>query len=218
MRDLIKDASSTEADGGEEQELEELADLARQLLSQREIKVEEEDGSTSIVDRLTLMNASTDESYNQRLPAFSMRGTSRQVIEAKRRLGMMPTNSGVLSQARFRMQDYMYGNRCGIWSIKLPGLKGEKINDVRVKVENVEESGPIVGYQAKNINIKIVRRKKMNKHKWKKLRRKYRNSTRHSRSKRKRNREELMKEYAYLGMWIMKLTVTRVGVWKKIGE
>jgi hypothetical protein len=198
MRDLIHEAQGVKK--GDESELEELADLARKLLSQREVVVEGDDGGTSIVDLLTGAS-STDVVFDDRLPAYTMRGSSRRVADVKRRLGIHAGTSGIIERCLFRMQDYRYGNRCGIWSIKLPGLKGEKINDGEEvgegKGDGVEES---VGYQAKNINIKIVRRKKMNKHKWKKLRRKYRNSTRHSRSKRKRNREELMKEYSYLGM------------------
>jgi hypothetical protein len=198
MSELISDAQ--ECKSGDESELEELADLARKLLAQREVAVESDDGTSSIVDLMTGLNVTPP---NTRLPAMTMRGTSRQVIEAKRRLGMGLAPGSIIEACLFRMQDYPYGNRCGIWSIKLPGLKGEKVNDVGeavVEKGEVVDSGAVGYHATKNINIKIVRRKKMNKHKWKKLRRKYRNSTRHSRSKRKRNREELMKEYSYLGM------------------
>lgn len=49
-------------------------------------------------------------------------------------------------------------------------------------------------------SILSIRRRKMNKHKWKKQRRDMRNSTRYNRSKRKRNREKLREEAKELGL------------------
>ena len=52
----------------------------------------------------------------------------------------------------------------------------------------------------KTFNILKIRKTKMNKHKWKKLRKKYRNSTRYNKSKRRKNRDILRKEYKELGI------------------
>ena len=49
-------------------------------------------------------------------------------------------------------------------------------------------------------NILSIRRKRMNKHKWKKLRRSVRDSTRYNKSKRKKNRERLMNDAKELGI------------------
>ncbi len=53
---------------------------------------------------------------------------------------------------------------------------------------------------ARRPSILIIRRKKMNKHKWKKLRRRYRDSNRYNRSKKKRNRDRLREEAKELGL------------------
>ncbi|KAJ3221648.1 hypothetical protein HK099_003272 [Clydaea vesicula] len=109
--------------------------------------------------------------------------------------------------ARFFKFHYAYGNRIGLSFIKfiLPESENNtsKIVEETTTFKNEEigegkRSGPL---QTKKIySIIIIRRKKMNKHKWKKLRRRYRNSTRKSRSKRKRNRDRLRKEYRELGL------------------
>lgn len=148
--------------------------------------------------------ASAPRCVPEKRVVFEAAGTPRHILRVQRFLGISlnkySPSEAFASGCVVHMFNYAYGSRLGVDSIaiRLPSTNSRENSKAPGKQDAPDTSG---GYQmTRTIRIKIIRRKKMNKHKWKKLRRKYRNSTRFSRSKRKKNREVLMKEYAELGL------------------
>ncbi|KAJ3091262.1 hypothetical protein HK102_001164 [Quaeritorhiza haematococci] len=81
--------------------------------------------------------------------------------------------------------------------------RGRKIKQSKVTIQVQDNVTAPAGSDATvyhTLNLVKIRRKKMNKHKWKKLRRRNRNSVRYNKSKRRRNREKLREEYKELGL------------------